>query len=115
MTVKVIAAGPLPPILECCIARFAHGALVATPGALRVLDQFRIEPLSLIARHISGDFGELDEYDLRANEEAVACGFRVFSAYTLNLDDGSKPEFVRIWCITEADRSITTLLRPEDH
>ena len=96
-------------------ARFALGSLVATPGALRVLQQFGVDPLSLFARHVSGDFGELDAHDLRANEEAIACGFRVFSAYTLSRDLGSKPESTRIWCITEADRSVTTLLRPEDY
>lgn len=96
-------------------ARFALGSLVATPGALRVLQQFGVEPLSLVARHVSGDFGELDAHDLRVNEEAIANGFRVFSAYTLRRDLGSRVESTRVWCITEADRSVTTLLRPEDY
>ena len=96
-------------------ARFALGSLVATPGALRVLQQFGVAPLSLFARHVSGDFGELDAHDLRANEKAIACGFRVFSSYTLSRDLGSKPEATRIWCITDADRRVTSLLRPEDY
>ena len=60
-----------------------------------------------IARHHSGDWGCMDEEDKRENDFAVENGFRIFSAYTVV---GSK-----IWIITEADRSSTTVLFPEDY
>jgi hypothetical protein len=89
--------------------RFNLGRIVATPGALRLLAQHQINPLSLIARHVTGDFGELCTDDLRENERAIEEGLRVFSSYVLpNTDE-------KVWCITEWDRSITTLLRPSEY
>lgn len=96
-------------------ARFALGSLVATPGALRELQRLGIDPLSLIARHVSGDFGQIDEHDKHVNEEAIRYGYRVLSAYTLSNSQSPNADCIRIWCITEADRSVTTVLRPEDY
>lgn len=87
---------------------FELGTTVATPGALAALEQVGTEPVELIARHLSGDWGEIDEHDKRVNQEALASGGRLFSAYTLV--DGT-----RIWVITESDRSITTILMPSDY
>jgi hypothetical protein len=64
--------------------------------------------LSFLSRHISGDWGEVDEHDRRENELSVAQGFRLLSAYTLST--GTK-----VWIITEADRSATTLLLPSEY
>ena len=89
--------------------RFNLGRLVATPGALRLLDQHQINPLSLVARHVTGDFGDLCAYDLRENERAVEEGLRVFSSYALPGSDA------KVWCITEWDRSVTTLLLPSEY
>ena len=61
----------------------------------------------LLERHRRGDWGELDESDLRANDRALVHGGRVLSAYLVS--------DLRVWCITEADRSATTLLLPEDY
>ena len=89
-------------------ARFSLGAIVATPGALRALEESGETPGIFIKRHITGDWGELDEEDRRENELSVARGFRLLSSYTLS--DGTK-----IWVITEADRSSTTLLLPSEY
>ena len=66
------------------------------------------EPLTYLQRHLAGDWGEVDEHDRRENELSLIQGFRLLSAYTLN--SGTK-----IWIITEADRSVTTLLLPEEY
>src|SRR4051812_5912161 len=78
--------------------RFPLGRVVATPGALAALLAAGVEPLSLILRHARGDWGELDDEDRAANERAFAQGSRLLSNYPLQ---GG----VRIWIITEADRS----------
>lgn len=87
-------------------ARFRLGRLVATSNALRFLNQEDIS--TAIWRHQSGDWGELDSDDLEANERALICGARLLSAYF-----GSNG--VKFWVITEADRSVTTILLPEDY
>ena len=62
----------------------------------------------LMDRHVSGDWGDMDEEDKRENQNSLERGFRIFSAYNTSKD-------IRIWIITEADRSITTCLLPEDY
>ena len=90
------------------LPRFALGRLVATPGAIEALQRAGQSPWELIARHVKGDWGELDEHDRQANEEAVKTGARILSAYTLATG-------VRLWVITEADRSLTTCLLPDEY
>ena len=90
------------------VPRFPLGKLVATPGALRLLEQHKAEPFDFILRHVGGDFGVLDADDLAANEAALKGGFRILSSYPI---EGSE----RLWIITEADRSVTTLLLPRDY
>jgi hypothetical protein len=90
------------------LARFPLGRLVATPGALGALEQAGESPGTFVKRHVTGDWGELDEHDRQENEVSVVNGFRLLSAYTLS--DGTK-----IWIITEADRSATTLLLPSEY
>jgi hypothetical protein len=89
-------------------SRFEPGRIVATPGALRALELADETPLAFLRRHLSGDWGEVDEHDRTENEHSVGHGFRILSAYTLS--DGT-----RIWVITEADRSATTFLLPEEY
>lgn len=89
-------------------ALFPVGRLLATPAALAALERTNESGWAYLARHVQGDFGDLDEEDRRANEEAITGGTRIFSAY--NLKDGT-----RIWIITEADRSYTTILLPSDY
>lgn len=97
------AAGNDPPL-----PRFPPGQVVATPGALRALASAGLPPEALLARHLRGDWGELDGHDRRENERSLVQGLRLFSSYVVG-------EGVRVWIITEADRSATTLLLPEDY
>ena len=79
---------------------------MATPGALEALREAGEDPFGYLARHDSGDWGDLDPHDRRENELALKQGRRVLSSYPVG--EG------RVWIITEADRSCTTLLLPED-
>jgi hypothetical protein len=86
--------------------QFALGNIVATPGALNVVSPEEI--LVALKRHLKGDWGELDQHDWNANNQALLDGTRLLSAY--NTSDGE-----RFWIITEADRSVTTVLLPGDY
>ena len=90
------------------IPRFPLGRVVATPGALRALEEANQNPLEFLERHQAGDWGELCEEDKSENEFSVRNGFRILSAYRTRLD-------VKIWIITEADRSATTFLLPDEY
>ncbi len=85
--------------------RFPLGRLVATRNALNRLDPLEIS--RAIVRHVTGDWGDLCPEDIRSNEEALIHGGRLLSAY------GKSDR--RFWIITEADRSVTTILLPEDY
>jgi hypothetical protein len=84
------------------------GRVVATPGALEALALSGETPATFLRRHAIGDWGDLDEHDLAENEISAREGFRLLSAY--HLGDGTK-----IWVITEADRSSTTILLPGEY
>lgn len=88
--------------------RFPLGQVVATPGALRALEESNQLPFEFLARHQSGDWGEVCDEDRAENELSVEKGFRILSAYRTSSE-------VRIWVITEADRSATTILLPEEY
>lgn len=88
---------------------FDLGRIVATPGALNLCEEANVSPSSLIARHASGDWGELDAHDRRENERSLRHGWRLLSSYPIG-EDGRK-----VWIITEADRSSTCLLLPEEY
>lgn len=87
---------------------FPLGDLVATPGALSILENCGIIPMRLIARHGQGDWGDVSALDAQANADALSLGGRLLSSYTLAGD-------TKIWVITEADRSATTLLLPLEY
>jgi hypothetical protein len=91
--------------------RFELGRIVGTPSALEVLDQQGIPPLTLVARHASGDWGEVCPADARENERSVKNGWRIMSVYEVN---PSGVEW-RVWVLTEADRSSSCLLLPEEY
>ena len=84
--------------------RFPLGKSVATPGALAL----GIDLKPYLHRHHCGDWGDLDAEDKQANEEALEQGMRLLSCYQVG--DGK-----RIYIITEWDRSVTTLLLPEEY
>ena len=87
-------------------AKFPSGRVVITPGALDTLSEASVH--LALSRHLSGDWGELDRADTQANERALIEGSRLFSSYR---DSAG----VKFWIITEADRSATTILLPEEY
>jgi hypothetical protein len=95
-------------------ARFDLGQTSATPDAIQAMISNRADPLSLLARHQSADWGDVSDGDKKLNDAAISHENdpekrdRVLSAYELK--DGTK-----IWIITEHDRSASTILLPEDY
>jgi hypothetical protein len=89
--------------------RFSPGQIVSTPGALEALNAEGTNGLELLRRHVSGDWGELCADDRRENELSVKEGFRILSTYRLRRTG------VKLWIITEAERSVTTLLLPSEY
>ena len=90
------------------VRRFSLGRVVATPGAVAALDAGGHTPHEFLARHIAGDWGEVSDADRQENEHSLREGFRLLSAYTTHTG-------TTLWIITEADRSVTTLLLPSDY
>jgi hypothetical protein len=91
---------------------FPLGQLVATPGALEVMERLGINPADLIARHVTGDWGDIHPEDRGLNELALGDGSRILSVYGTAEDP--------IWLVTEAQndegrRAVTTILRAEDY
>jgi hypothetical protein len=82
--------------------------MVATPAALKAIAASGQIPLDFLGRHVRGDWGEVDAHDWRANEIALKVGERLLSVYTTLRG-------VRLYVITEADRSSTCILRPEEY
>ena len=89
-------------------SKFDLGRIVATPGALDAFAESDENSRVFLSRHASGDWGEVCKSDWEENELALGQGWRLFSVYRLR--DGTK-----IWIITEADRSATTLLLPSEY
>ena len=88
--------------------KFNPGQIVATPGALAAMEEHVCTPLTLLARHLSGDWGVLPEDDARLNDTALESGGRLLSCYLLG-------NYTRLWLITEQDRSATTFLLPDEY
>lgn len=102
--------------------RFALGQIVATPGALELLEQTGFSSLALISRHAHGDWGDCCAEDKATNELSVQQRMRVMSVYRLvdaerllQTPQDKRSSLPTVWIITEADRSVTTLLLPEDY
>ncbi len=95
-------------------AKFQLGRVVATPGALAALEEAGQTPEHFLLLHAAGSWGDLDAEDRRANDQAIAHEGdpdrqqRVLSSYLTRSQ-------VKLWVITEWDRSVTTLLLPEEY
>jgi hypothetical protein len=88
--------------------KFRLGQVVATPGALRALEEAGQSPAFFLEKHVAGDWGEVCDEDKLANDQALVNGERLLSAYrTL--------QGVKIWVITEADRSSTCAMLPSEY
>ncbi len=88
---------------------FKLGQVVATPAAIDLLRSMALNPLLFLGRHAFGDWGQVSDQDREANRAALKDGSRLLSSYTLNRNND------RLWIITEADRSSTTLLLPQEY
>lgn len=88
--------------------KFRLGMLIATPRALFAITESGQSPWDFVVRHLAGDWGDLDPEDRVANDQSLKEGRRLLSAY--QTAQGQK-----LWIITEADRSATTILLPEEY
>ncbi|WP_321897052.1 hypothetical protein [Burkholderia cepacia] len=89
--------------------RFLPGQVVMTCGVDELVQQGRLNPVVYLRRHLCGDWGDLDDSDRRQNDVALKSGAdRLFSAYEVTPD-------LKLWIITEWDRSVTTLLLPSEY
>ena len=84
---------------------FHLGDVVATPQSIYVLSESGMSVQSLLQRHATGDWGEEDRV---ANNDALQYGDRLLSSYAIS-------ENIKIWVITEYDRSVTTILLPSEY
>ena len=90
-------------------ARFPPGQVVMTTGVDELVRQGRLNPTPYLRRHLHGDWGDLDDDDRRQNDAALKSGEdRLFSSYQVTRD-------LKLWIITEWDRSVTTLLLPSEY
>jgi hypothetical protein len=93
--------------------KFDLGQTVATPAALKAISEAGQTPDFFLDKHIQGDWGEVDDDDRNANDEALVDGSRLLSAYRTLKGE-------RLWVITEAtddegQRAATTIIRPEEY
>jgi hypothetical protein len=88
---------------------FPLGQVVATPGALAALEKAGQQPQDFLARHVHGDWGDLCDEDRNENRLSLEQGCRLLSSYRTCAGD------TKVWVITEADRSVTTILLPEEY
>ena len=96
------------PLLSDIRPKFPLGHIVATPGALEALADSGQTPDFFLEKHVQGDWGEVCSEDKRLNDEALINGDRLLSAYRTLKN-------IRLWLITEADRSSSCLLKPEEY
>jgi hypothetical protein len=90
--------------------KFPLGKIFMTPGVAALIDKdagLMLRIAKLLERHQSGDWGEVDEEDKLANDLSVKAGYRILSAYQVMNQ--------RVWFITQADRSSTTILLPREY
>jgi hypothetical protein len=94
---------PEPRPVQC----FTLGQCYATAGVVQILQGAELDPMTLVQRHHGGDWGDLCSEDVLANESAIREGHRILSAYTVA---GKK-----VYVITEANRSVTTVLLASEY
>ena len=87
---------------------FSLGRVVATPGALEALSRSAQSPGEFLTKHRRGEWGDLDGHDTAANRTALQTGGRILSSYRTQLGE-------TLWVITEADRSSTCILLPDEY
>jgi hypothetical protein len=95
-------------LLQQIPLRLPLGRLVATPGALALLELHSVPFMTLVWRHESGDWGDLCADDKQSNWDDLVNGCRILSAYIVAPGE-------KVWIITEWDRSVTTILLPSEY
>jgi hypothetical protein len=98
----------MPCNIRYIAPRFPLGRILATPGAIAEMEESATTHSEFLNRHAQGDWGDLDDHDTKENDFAIDKQLRLLSSYTL-------PSGKKLWVITEADRSATTLLLPEEY
>ncbi len=93
-------------------ALFPLGTVCMTPGVADLVEQHQLSIHEYLARHVSGDWGEVCVDDAAENTLSLLEGYRILSAYTFTSAPTVKS---KLWIITEADRSVTTLLLPSEY
>ncbi len=88
--------------------KFNLGQLVATPGALQVMGKAGQSPVFFLEKHQSGNWGEVCAADAKLNDQALQEGGRLLSSYRTVKGEA-------LWIITEYDRSVTTILLPQEY
>lgn len=83
--------------------RFRHGRLIMSSRVSELVEQRRLHVQSYLQRHLNGDWGEVSAGTRQANEAALRTKEALFSAYAIDSE-------LKLWIITEADRTVTTLL-----
>ncbi|HBP5443623.1 TPA: hypothetical protein ACKP1S_002850 [Pseudomonas aeruginosa] len=102
-------ASTVLPISQAPSRRFSPGQVVMTIGVDELVKQGQLNPVSYLRRHLDGDWGDLDDSDRRQNDVAMKSGDdRLFSSYQVTPG-------LKLWIITEWDRSVTTLLLPSEY
>ena len=101
----------MPENINTTHYKFSPGQIVSTPGALAAMQEHGISPYSLLRRHLSGDWGNVPAEDAELNDQSLGVGEqagRILSSYDIATG-------VRVWIITEWDRSVTTFLLPSEY
>ena len=99
------------------MGKFKLGKMVTTKGVYEVMAssvEFRKFVANCLARHLRGDWGDVVGIDRQENELALKDGFRLMSVYKFMDAKGEKKAW-KVWVITEADRSVTTVLFPSEY
>jgi hypothetical protein len=96
---------------ELARPKFELGRTLMTPSIKYLIENEGLDPVEFLRRHHAGDWGDLTPGDIRANNTALRHGERILSSY--NLDEAFSES--RIWILTEADRSHTTVLLPHEY
>jgi hypothetical protein len=98
-----------PALLEAPKPLFDLGTIGATPAAIEAMQRRGLNMRLLLLRHVTGDWGDMDDEDRARNDRAVRQGTRILSAY------GPEGEPDQLWIITEADRSSTTIMLAKEY
>lgn len=122
-TSRLASSAPtVATIIYSSSAKFQLGQIVATPDAWELLKETGFSAAALCRRHVQCDWGDICDEDRAENDYAVTRRLRILSCYRLvdaerlaATPSDKRSSLPTLWIITEADRSVTTLLRPDEY